>query len=876
MNKLNSRQGPQPPLWAQWLLEWLAADHLLEEVQGDLQELFDKRLQTHSPRKARLYYMLDLLKLIHPRLWKTNGSPHSSINPMDILQHSLLLSLRNFQRFKGAFFINLIGLSTGIACALLIFLWVKDELNVDKFYEKDGQLYSVMHNFTFPNGDQTWHNTPTPLAQALAEEMPEVEYAVAVNTFKDWFKGPGVVSQGDRQVKAKGIFATKDYFNVFSCKLLAGHKEKVLSDKQQVVISESLAKKLFTTSQEVVGKTLEWNHKLFDGPFQIAGVFETPPPNSTSQFDIIFNYGILLEADIYSGQWNGGYAETYLILKEGTDIDAFNQKIAGFLQVKDPFNDKSTLFVQQYSKKYLYDRYENGVQTGGRIEYVRLFSIVAIFILLIACINFMNLATAKATRRIKEIGIKKAVGADRKVLIFQFLSESLLMCGISVVAALFLVAFLLPEFNALTAKSLHLQADGSLILPLLCITLFTGLMAGSYPALYLSGFHPAVVLKGKINNSVGELWARKGLVVFQFTLSMIFIVGFLVMNKQIEYTQTKNLWYDKDNIVSFSRQGPVNSKDYITFVTELKRIPSVVNATSMAGNILKDITKNTGFTWEGQAEGEKDMSFPSLRVSYDFIETLGIELKEGRTFTTQYADEGSKVLLNEAAVKLMDFDRPVGKTIKFGTQEYQIIGIVKNFHYGSLHQKVDPLIFRYEPHQSNMLVKIEAGSEKVSLAQIKEVYEKFHPKYPFEFTFMDEDYQALYESESRVATLSNYFAVLAIVISCLGLFGLAAYTAERRRKEIGIRKVLGSSELAIVRLLSGEFMQMVFVAILIALPISYLVARNWLQNFAYAIDLEWWFFAGAGLMSLIITGLTVAIQTLKAAKINPVRMLRDE
>jgi ABC-type antimicrobial peptide transport system permease subunit len=445
-----------------------------------------------------------------------------------------------------------------------------------------------------------------------------------------------------------------------------------------------------------------------------------------------------------------------------------------------------------------------------------------------------------------------------------------------VLLALFWVALLLPEFNAITGKNLSLRFDATLILALLGITLFTGLLAGSYPAVYLSGFHPAMVLKGKINSALGELWARKGLVVFQFTLSIIFIVGFLVIHKQIDYTQTKNLGYNRDNIVCFSRQGAMDSKDYPAFIAELRNIPGVVNATGMARSILKDIGIRSGFSWEGQAKSEKEMSFPSPQISHDFIQTLGIELKEGRAFSAEFAEEKSKIIVNEAAVEMIGFNDPIGKTIKYGEEEMQIIGVVKNFHYGSLHNPIEPLLFMYATRPDNILVKIQAGTEKVTLAQIKRVYEKFHPKYIFEFTFLDADYQTLYDSENKIASLLKYFTFLAILISCLGLFGLAAFTAERRRKEIGVRKILGASRFSIMYLLSGDFTKLVLVAICLSLPLSYLVVKHWLNNFEYRIALEWWYFIGAGLTALLIAWLTVSAQAVKAASVNPALSLKEE
>jgi putative ABC transport system permease protein len=794
-----------------------------------------------------------------------------------MFRHNTLITYRNFLRYKSSFLINLLGLSTGLACTLLIYLWVADELSMDRFHEKDDQLYQVLRNVERPDGIRTGEFMPARLGESLLDEMPEVEYAVSVNRFEDWFSGEGIMDYEDKQVKAKGIFASKDYFNVFSFDLVQGNKDLVLADKNGVVISESLAKKVFNTTDNIIGKTFGWNHRMhFEGPLYISGVFQDLPANSTFQFDIVFNFKKLLEGDRYADQWNAGYAETYLILKKGTSIEEFNKKISGYLFSKDPAN-KATLFVSRYSDKYLLGHFENGVQSGGRIEYVWLFSIIAMFILAIACINFMNLSTAQASRKMKEIGIKKTMGVNRNTLIFQFLGESILMAFLSLAVAILLVVVLLPQFNELTNKHLHFTPGFKPVLTITSIVLFTGIVSGCYPAFYLSGFDPVSVLKGKLIASFGEIWIRKGLVITQFTLSVVFIVAFLIVNKQIEFTQTRNLGYERDNVLVFERQGRINWDNHEAFMTSLNSIPGVVNSSYMFGSILKrDLALHSGFSWEGQSPGVKEMQFPSPTVSHGFVETLNIEIKEGRTFSDAYADEESKIVVNEAAVKLMGFPDPVGRTIRYGQNEKEIIGVVKDFQYGSLHNKIGPVFFRYFSRGGDVMVKIQSESTKATIDKLREVYEKFHPGYPFEYTFLDAEYQQLYDSENKVAVLSKYFAVTAIIISCLGLFGLATFTAHRRRKEIGIRKILGATEAGIVNLLSTDFTKMILIAIAIALPVSYFIALKWLESFAYRIELEWWFFAGAGVTALLIAWITIGMQTAKAARINPTECIRNE
>ncbi|MFK7774154.1 MAG: ABC transporter permease [Saprospiraceae bacterium] len=782
--------------------------------------------------------------------------------------------------------INLIGLSTGLACALLIYLWVNDEMNMDKFHEQDSQLYQVMHNLDLSPRVLTLEETPTPLAEELKKTMPEIEYAISVNDFFNWQGKKGVFSNGKNQIAAKGLISSKDYFQVFSYDLIEGDKDQVLVDKSSIVISEDLANKLFSTTDNLIGKTLEWEHTGFQGTFQITGIFKTPSSNSTEQFDVVFNIEQLLSNDQWSKEWTGGYADTYVVLKKGTNLNQFNQKIKGLLKTKAEGNSKSTLFAQKYSDKYLHGQYENGKITGGRITYVRLFSLIAFFILLIACVNFMNLSTARASLKMKEIGIKKTIGASRRNLVFQFISESILISFLSLIAAVIMMILFLPQFNQITGKTLQLVWDIELISSALGITLLTGFIAGCYPAFYLSSFKSVTVLKGKLNISFGEQWIRKGLVVFQFALSILFIVGLLVVNEQIEMTQSKNLGYNRDNIISFewkgnlydqwnglNQEGNSNEKFY-SFMSRLKEVPEVITVTNMSGNILTKVYGQSGLIWNGD-ESNRNFIFKSPIIGYDFIETLGIELGAGRTFSKEHNDSYSKVILNEAAVKKMEIENPIGQKISMNGGS-EIIGVVKNFHYGSLHNELEPLIFRFDSHGGNIMLKIKAGTETITIDKIKKIHQEFLPAYSFEFTFLDDEYQALYEAETKVSTLSKYFAGLAILISCLGLFGLAMFTAERRKKEIGIRKVLGSSVFEIVKMLTSDFTKTVIIAICISIPISYLIAQSWLDNFAYNITLTWWLFFIPALLVLFIAWATVGLQTIKAASANPVQSLKDE
>lgn len=793
-----------------------------------------------------------------------------------MLRHIIILAFRKFRRNKPSFFINLIGLSTGLVGVLLIYLWVTDELNMDKFHENDAQLYQVMQHFKLPNGVQTWKHTPGPFAPALVEELPEVEKATHINAAN--LPPKGVMIQGKNKLTVKGLFVDEHFFEVFTYPMIVGGKQNVLSDKNSLAISESTATKLFGTPEEAVGKDIQWKNRFFDNTFTITGVFENPPANSSTQFDAVVHYDWLVDWDEYANDWSGGYAETFVVLKKGTDVGEFNQKIADYLHPKFDFWKDCTLFATSYSDNYLYGNYEDGILIGGRIEYVRLFSLIALFILLIACINFMNLSTAQASKNAKEIGVKKAVGVQRKSLIAQFLGESVIVAVLSLVVALALVSLLLPQFNIITDKAIQLNLDWSVILSILGIVILTGLLAGSYPAFYLSGFNPTEVLKGKRQTSMGEKWIREGLVVFQFGLSLIFIVGVLVINQQMDYIQTKKMGYDRNNIISFER--PQNDGDPQIFLSELRNISGVEKAGNMSWNILSGKDNQSGYSWSGD-EAEKDILFQAPRLGYRAVETLGMELIAGRAFSPEHQDDNTKIILNESAVKMMGLKQPLGhildKSIGDGrTAQREIIGVVRDFHYGSIHHQIEPLVLRFRSMGRNIMVKLRPGMESTTIPTIQNLFKKFHPDYEFDYTFMDEDYTALYTAESNVATLTKYFSGLAIIISCLGLLGLAIFTAERRRKEIGIRKVLGASILGIVELLTRDFSKTVLIAVLVSMLVSYWVVQNWLNNFAYKIELSGWFFVIPAVLVFVIAWFTVGLQTIRAAQINPVECLKEE
>ena len=851
-----------PPKYFLQFFRWFCDPDYVDDIEGDLLERFDKR--TQLKKQARWNFMLDVIKLFRPGIIK-NFEGTKKLNYYGMFRHNLLITFRNFKRYRSSFLINLVGLSSGLTAVLLIYLWVSDELSVDKFHTKDDRLYQVMGNFRDVDNINTWNGMPTGISAALKDEFPEIEYAIGATD-------PGwgldfTLKTGDKKVVKTGRFVGKDFFNLFSYKLVNGTQDEVLKGKESIVISKSLAKSLFGT-YDVIGQSLEWNVIDNGRSSIITGVFEEPASFGTDKFDVLVPFEIYKEAN--GDDLLNLSSIAYVLLREGASKEVVNAKIKNF--IADRVEDSNTeLFLQKYSDQYLHGNFENGVQSGGRIEYVRLFSIIALFTLCIACINFMNLSTARASRRMKEVGVKKTFGVSRNSLAFQYLGEATMMAFLSCLVALILVRLALPAFNNLTDKTIVLSLDLNLISAGLIITLVTGLLAGSYPALYLSSFKPVAVLKGKVTELKGESWTRKGLVIFQFSISIILILSVYVVYKQIDYVQNKSLGYDNSHLVRIRNTSKV-AQNLETFLQEIKKIPGVENASAFI-NSPYNPPGTPDFSWPGSEGVNTNLS--RFIVHYDFIETFGLELTDGQTLSRNFAKP--QIVINEQAVQHMGLSEPIGSKARLWGQEVTIVGVVKDFHFKSLHQQIEPMLFHILPadYMAYLIVRLDSDVQG-SMERIEEFYKEYNDTSTFEYQFLSDDYHSLYESEKRVSSISKYFAGIAIIISCLGLFGLASFTAERRIKEIGIRKILGSSILGIIKLLVEDFTRLLAASIVVGLSVGYLITKNWLDDFAFRIELEWWFFLVVGLLTLATAWLSVGYQVIKVARVNPAECLRDE
>ncbi len=859
-----------PPKFPLRFFRWYCHPKLLDHIEGDLIEVYQERLNKVGKRKADIKFFIDVLLLFRPSIIRPMEG-YQNLNNYGMIKSYFKIGWRNLFRNKVYSAINIGGLSVGLTAVLLIYLWVNAEVSIDQFHTKKDQLFKVMRHT--PGSDnilETHSSNSVLLPTALAEEMPEVEYVVPVRPAP-----VGIVKSKNENVKATGWFAGKDFFNSFSYRIIEGDERTLLNDKYAMVISDQLAVKLFGTTKNCVGKSVIWDLDRFGDTHIVSGVFESLHDNASERFDFLVTYEMFLGKNPMDVSWDSNPIAVYLTLKPEVDSEEFSVKLSKFYKSKRGV-DADQMFLKKYTDEYLYGQYENGKLTGGRIDYVILFSIIAAFILLIACINFMNLSTARASRRLKEVGIKKAIGVTRTEISQQHLVESMLISMLSLFISIICVGILLPQFNIITGKQLTLQPDSNILIGAIVILVITGLVSGSYPAFYLSSFKPIEVLKGRLTTSLGELWVRKGLVVFQFSVSILLIIAMAVVFRQIDFVQSKNLGYNKNNTISFERQGSL-VPNLEPFLNEVKSTPGVIQASTMSGSIANITSSSWGHSWAGLTTERSEVDFAGVNVSYDFFETLGIPIKEGRAFSPKFGNEESNVILNEAAIEAMSMKDPIGKWIKlFGTQR-EIIGIARDFHFQPMHQKIRPLFIMLNPKYTNTIfVKLESGGDRKIIESLDKIYHKYNAGIPFEVDFVDEAYKGLYASELRVAALSEYFAIIAIVISCLGLLGMAAFSVERRTKEIGIRKTLGASEYKIVRLLSTDFTLIVMLAIVISLPIGYALTQSWLTGFAYHVMLEWWFFVGIGILALIIALLTIGSQTVKAARVNPVDCLRSE
>ena len=796
-----------------------------------------------------------------------------------MLSNFFKTAFRSFLRHKSQASINILGLSVGLACSFLIVVWVQDELSYDQFHEDKDQLYRAMLNSTFGGDVRTQSSVPKPLDDVLVAEYPEITNTVLMS----WPWQMMVEHEGEI-FRATGRYFGADLFNIFTFPLALGDPQTALENPDAIVISATLAERFYgpdwATQPDLIGTIMRIDNPNHDDEERrrdvvLTGVFDDIPANSSLQFEFALPVEAYNRVNDWVEEWDNTGLRMFVKLDETADPAVVAAKIKDRI---DPHVESfdSDLFLQPITDWYLKSDYENGVLVGGRIDYVRIFIIVAIFLIVIASINFMNLATARSQQRAREIGVRKSVGASKTLLARQFLGESVLMAALAFVVAGIAVVAVVPSFDTLTGKSMM----SALFKPDLWLlfggmALLTGLVAGSYPALYLSSFSVVGVLKGEVGGLKRGSTLRKGLVVFQFVLSIILIVGTLVVHQQLDFIRSKDLGLDRENVVFFEFEGEVEDS-FDAFKAEAMRKGGIVSMATTDQNPLSIGRGTIGVQWEGK-DPDDNTNFANMSVGLGFPETVGMRLKDGRFFDETFGLDSVAFVVNEKAAAAMGMEDPVGQTITFWGTDGPIIGLAEDFHMSSLYEPIRPVIVRYRPQVTwQIFARIEAGQTDQGLATLEETYNAFFPGFPFTYRFMDAEFEETYRSEVVIGTLSNVFAVLAILVACLGLFGLASFTAEQRTKEIGVRKVLGASIPSVVGLLSKEFVLLVGAAFAVAGPLSYFLMDQWLSDFEYRTDLGIGMLLLAGLMSLVIAWITVSYQSIKVATANPVVALRSE
>jgi len=787
---------------------------------------------------------------------------------MSLFNSYMKVIWRSIRKHKGYSFINITGLAIGLACCLLISIWVLDELSYDRFHENADSLYRVEENQYYQQGEYHVTVTPYPIAPALVEEIAGIKDA----TRYVW-PGSQLFRFGEKGFYEYNVRAVDpSFFRMFTFPLIKGDKDRILDSPYSLVISEDMAEKYFGRS-DPLGKVLTVNGQY---EFTVTGVMKNIPHNSFLQLDMAVPYEFLRKIGATYEAWDSNSIFTFVQLEESAAEAQVNAKIKDFIRTRTA-ESRTDLVLFPYTKIHLHAYFGFG-RDPGAVQYVYIFSIIAFFVLLIACINFMNLSTARSATRAKEVGLRKVVGALKGNLVRQFYGESIVFAFVALVLAVVLVAFLLPAFSEFTAKDLSWNIPGAdrVVLGLIAVALFTGMVSGSYPALLLSSFQPAKVLHGPLKAGAGSSRFRKILVVVQFALSVILIIGTLVVYKQLNYMQSKKLGWDKEHMIYFPLRKEVK-KSYAVLKNELAKDSHVLGVTA-SGHLPTHIGSNSGGAdWEGK-DPELQVLIGTNVVDFDFIETLGIEMTEGRSFSRDHSqDFGKTFIVNEEVAELMGKEKATGERFRFFGVEGTIIGVMKNFHFKPVREKIEPLAFIVNQEHANFaLVRISSGDIRGSLASVKKIWRRIIPDYPFEYFFLDERFDRMYRSEERIGVIVKYFAFLAVFIACLGLFGLASFTAEKRTREVGIRKVLGASVGNITVLLCREFMMLVLLANAIAWPVAYFVMSQWLQGYAYRTRLGVVSFVAALGAAAAVALLSVIFQALRAAVSNPAQSLRYE
>ncbi len=859
-----------PPEKALKFLRWFCREDYLEEIEGDLAEVFKKQYE-RSPRNAKLKFVLSVVRYFRPEFIKSfrNSYQHNSYG---MYKSYFKVALRNLWKSKGYSFINIFGLSIGIAATLVITLWVEYQLSFDDFHINKDRIAMVMKN-TFSNetkGTQT--GTMLPLYEELKTNYPEVKH----NTRLDW-GGEHNLNVGEKKLSGTGHFADPDFLKMFTFPLVKGTVENVLKEPYSIVLTESLAIALFG-QDDPVGKMI-----LLDNEHNVTvtGILKDVPANSSITFQFLLPYELTVTTSEFvrkaRDQWQNNFLMNIVELNKGVSPAAFSDRIENIERIKSGDKKASTLFVHPMERWHLYSRFEDWVNTGGAIESVRLFTIIALLVLAIACINFMNLSTARSEKRAREVAIRKAIGSQRKQLIVQFLGESLITTFFAFLLSLPIIHLTLPALKTIGFENVRFDWSNISVLGItLAGVTVTGLIAGCYPALLLSGFTPVRVLKGTFQAGKSANLPRKILVVTQFTFSITLIVSTIIVFRQIQHAKDRPLGYTPDNLISIDLSADL-LKNYEPLKNDLLgtgHVEAVSRASSPMTAIYNDWN---GFSWDG-SDPNSNTVFSAIMVDYDYDKASGIKLKQGRFFSREFATDSTALIINEAAAKLMGFENAVGNIVRYWDKPMTVVGLYENVVMEDPFQPVGPAVMMLSSSfRTQGFIRIKDNVDlRTALAAIKPIVEKHNPSSAFDYRFTDQEFEKKFRQADQTGQLAGIFTVLSVVISCLGMFGLASFMAERRTKEIGIRKVMGASNLQLWQMLSKDFVVLVIISCLIAIPAGYYFMDSWLQKYEYRTEISWWIFAITVMGALTITLLTVSFQTVKATLMNPVNSLRSE
>ncbi|MVM37321.1 FtsX-like permease family protein [Spirosoma sp. HMF3257] len=876
-------------------MEWFVAPHLLEYVQGDLHEAFHKQVAQVGLAHARRDYVWAVLNCLTPFFAKRRkvepNYSHDNVyaKPLftDMLSNYLTIAFRNLWRHKAFTAINIIGLAVGLATCLLIVLFVLHELSYDRYHTHAERLYRMTLHTRLGEKDINYAYSAEPAGPALLRDYPGVE---AITRLRD--DGDFLVKNGQETFKEGHVaFVDSNFFSVFSIPLLKGHKASVLVEPKTLVLTQTTARKYFGQA-DPIGKTLSVGNL---GVFRVTGVCADVPSNTHFHYDLFGSFPSVNQGV----KWLASGAYTYVLLRDGYSVRKVEAQSQGFLrkymatEIKEFLGIDLAEFLQKGNRIgfgfqpvtaiHLYSDLDDEIEANGDIKYVYIFSVIALFILLLACINFMNLSTAGSAGRAKEVGIRKVMGSVKTQLVSQFLIESVLLTLLALLLALGLVMLLLPGFNALAGKQFTLReiVNGQMLPSAVLACLVIGLLSGSYPAFVLSSFKPITVLNGKSQAGLRSGWLRPMLVTGQFVVSIGILIATIVANQQLRFMQNKKVGFDKEQVLVLHDTHVLGAK-LNAFKAELAKLSSVGQVTlagflpagaskqSQDGILIKNGSRTAAYTTK------------SYFIDENYLPTLGMHLTQGRNFSKAFPSDHSAVLLNEAAVRAYSFKSPIGQQISItgdgseaSKHTYTVVGVVKDFHFESMHQRIAPLVMFYGGDNSQLALRIQTDNIPELLATIEQRW-KAETGNPFAYSFLNERFNSMYQSEQRIGQLFGVFAGLAVLISCLGLFGLAAFTTHQRTKEIGVRKVLGASVSSIVTLLLTHYLKLILIAMVIASPIAGYTMSQWLGDFAYRIEIDWWVFALAGGLAISVAILTISYQAIKAALMNPVKSLRTE